>query len=310
VSYGSLWQRFIHGVSWTWINEHYRFWLPEDFDVKVMTLESRDRFHAKQGRSTARLILHAGRHTGAPPPDGRNAPAPSLDRTDPNSEAALAVYLKRHFRLPWRARLAALLDPAGGHSPAATEWGHLQRARALGIAVPEVVAAGERIGPLSHFCSFLMVAELTGSEAINELLPRLAGRWDPLAFASLKRRVVAEMARIAANLHRAHVFHRDLYLCHFFLDPVRLDQSGAWPRISLIDWHRLAEHRLFAEWWRWKDLGQLLFSTYGVAGINERDRLRFWARYRRLTGLRHRRWHECVVRFRAARYLAHNRKPR
>ncbi len=151
MSYGSLWQRWSRGVSWTWINEQYRARLPDDLGANVMTLESRDRFHAKQGRSTARVVL---------------------DRAD----RPLAVYLKRHFRLPWPARLAALVDPAGKHSPAAAEWAHLERARALGIDVPEVVAAGERIGPWADLRSFLMIAELTGCDAVNELLPQLAAR--------------------------------------------------------------------------------------------------------------------------------------
>ncbi len=163
VSYGSLWQRWSRGVSWTWINERYRARLPEDLGANVMTLESRDRFHAKQGRSTARVVLV-------------------------RADRPLAVYLKRHFRLPWPARLAALVDPAGRHSPAAAEWAHLERARALGIDVPEVVAAGERIGPRAHLRSFLMIAELSGCEAVNELLPRLAAQLDARSFEALKRR--------------------------------------------------------------------------------------------------------------------------
>ena len=58
MSYGSLWKRWVHGVNWTWINENYRAFLPDDLAATVMSLESRDRFHAKQGRSTARVVLH------------------------------------------------------------------------------------------------------------------------------------------------------------------------------------------------------------------------------------------------------------
>jgi heptose I phosphotransferase len=272
-------------VKWTWINEDYRARLPEDFDLAVMTLQTRDRFHAKQGRSTARVVL---------------------DRTD----RPLTVYLKRHFQLPWLSRLAALLDPAGRHSPAAAEWTHLERVRALGIDVPEVVAAGEHIGPGADLRSFLMVAELTHCEPLNELLLGLADRLEARAFERLKRTVIAEMARMTAVLHTARVFHKDLYLCHFFLDPDRVEIGGWTSRLALIDLHRLAEHRLWSDWWRWKDLGQLLFSTEGVAGITDRDRLRFWKNYRRLVRIHRSRWQAKMIRLRAARYRTHNRKAR
>jgi heptose I phosphotransferase len=285
LNYGSLWERWARGVKWTWINEDYRARLPEDFDVAVMTLQSRDRFHAKQGRSTARVVL---------------------DRTD----RPLAVYLKRHFQLPWLSRLAALLDPAGRHSPAAAEWTHLERVRALGIDVPDVVAAGERIGPGTVLRSFLMVAELTHCEALNELLPGLAHRLEARAFERLKRALIAEVARMTATLHIARVFHKDLYLCHIFLDPDRVEIEGGTSRLALIDLHRLAEHRLWSDWWRWKDLGQLLFSTEGVAGITDRDRLRFWKNYRRLVRIHRSRWQAKMIRLRAARYRMHNRNAR
>src|SRR5262249_61585147 len=96
----------------------------------------------------------------------------------------------------------------------------------LGIDVPEVVAAGGRIGPYADLTSFLMVAELTGCEALHEALPRLAARLDARAFANFKRRLIGEMARIAATLHAARLFHKDLYLCHFFLDTDRLERDG------------------------------------------------------------------------------------
>ncbi len=285
MSFGSLKTRWVHGVNWTWINESYRAQLPANLAATVMSLESRDRFHSKQGRSTARVVLH-------------------------EADRPLPVYLKRHFHLPWASRVAALLDPAGRHSPGATEWIQLERVRKLGINVPDVVATGERIGPRAGLQSFLMIAELTGSTALNELLPKLAGRPDHAGFADLKRRVVKEMARITATLHRACVYHKDLYLCHFFLDPDGDARSSAVPKLSLIDLHRLEEHRLLGNWWRWKDLAQLLYSTEGVAGITARDRARFWKWYCRLAGIKRPALHAWVVGFRTARYRGHNRKRR
>jgi heptose I phosphotransferase len=286
VSYGSLWDRLVRGVRWSWVDPRYGPALPADLDAAVMTLESRDRLHAKQGRSTARVIFHAA--------------------ADPDAKGPLSVYLKRHFRQPWPARLAALFDPGGRHSPGAAEWAHLERARSLGVPVPDVVAAGERIGPWAGLQSYLMVAELAGCEELNVALPRLAAENDAASFASMKRKVVAEMARIGAALHGARVFHKDLYLCHFFLDVERLRRDPRDVRLVVIDLHRLREHRLWADRWRWKDLGQLLYSTHGVAGIDGRDVLRFWKHYRREVRVRFPGWQARMIRLKAERYRWHN----
>jgi heptose I phosphotransferase len=297
LSHGSLWERWARGARWTWVNQRYRGRLPADFARDVWTLHSPDRLHAKQGRSTARVVFRAARGADR---HACTTPAPRW----------LSVYLKRHDRLPWARRWAALFHPWGGYSPAAAEWTHLERARALGIEVPEVVAAGEQIGPRAHLHSFLMVEELTGCEALHEALPRLARRLDRRGFARLKRRLIPELARITATLHAAGLFHKDLYLCHFFLDVERLPLDGRVPRVVLIDLHRLGHHPIWPAWWRGKDLGQLLFSTYGVDGIDDRDRQRFWRCYRRLTPLAQARWQARFIRFRAARYARHNRNPR
>jgi heptose I phosphotransferase len=313
VSHGSLWERWTRGARWIWVNEHYRGRLPEDFAVHVMTLHSSDRLHAKQGRSTARIAFRA--RVGQPPSAGNGQPraaAPQSEGLACSTEASrpLAVYLKRHYRLPWARRWAALVHPAGRYSPAGAEWTHLERARALGIEVPEVIAAGEQIGPGARLQSFLMVAELTGCEPLHQALPELAERLDSRGFATMKRRLIPQLARIAATLHQAGLFHKDLYLCHFFLDVEGATRGGPVPRVVLIDLHRLGRHPLWVAWWRCKDLGQLLFSTYGVAGIDDRDRQRFWRCYRRITQPRGAGWQARLIRFRAARYARHNRNPR
>jgi heptose I phosphotransferase len=288
MNHGSLWQRLVRGVRWSWVDERYRPALPPDFDATVMTLESRDRLHAKQGRSTARVVFHGAEQDGGRP---------------------LSVYLKRHFRLPWTARISALLHPAGRHSPGAAEWAHLERARSLGVPVPEVVAIGERIGPWAELQSYLVVAELSGSRELNEILPALERRMGREDFERLKRRIVRRAARIVATIHRARMFHKDLYLCHFFLDLERLERDPGDVELTLIDLHRLQEHRLLADRWRWKDLGQLLFSTEGVSGVSTRDVLRFWMHYRREAGVRNPDWQARMIRLKAARYSAHNAGP-
>lgn len=279
MSHGSLLGRLIRGTRWVWISDEYRAALPADLAESVMQIRSSDRFHAKQGRSTARVRFDS--------PWG-----------------PLSVYLKRHEHLPWPSRLAALLDPSGRHTPAGAEWAHLRRARALGVAVPDAVAAGERIGPWGELQSFLMVAELTGCRELNEVLPELAATMPAGEFARLKRGLAREMAEIAAKLHNARVFHKDFYLCHFFLDLAGRSATGH--RLTLIDLHRLREHRLTAPRWRWKDLGQLLYSTFDVAGVDDRDRLRFWMHYRRLARLRLPRLQLRMLSLKAGRYRAHN----
>lgn len=280
MSHGSLWGRLTRGTRWAWVADHHRDRLPPELDSIVMDLESGDRHHAKQGRSTCRVRFDS---PGGP----------------------LSVFLKRHDRLPWRTRLAALIHPEGRHSPAAVERAHLDRARAMGIAVPEVVAAGERIGPWGALQSYLMVLELSGCLPLHEAIPALAATRDPQSFVLLKRELIAEVAAITATLHRAGVFHKDLYLCHFFLDMALQAPRGN--RLYLIDLHRLGYHRWTSLRWRWKDLGQLLYSTFGVEGIGNRDRLRFWCHYRRAMRLRWPRTQMALVQSKAQRYWVHNR---
>ena len=279
---GSLATRLLRGSRWSWRADRHAEALPLDLDASIMALEGGDRHHRKQGRSTARVRFDA---VGAP----------------------LSVYLKRHYRLPAWDRVRALVHPSGRYSPAAAEWAHLERARGLGITVPEVVAAGERIGPWGHLQSYLMVAELVDQAPLHEAIPALAATLAPAAFARLKRALVIEMAEMVARLHAAHAFHKDLYLCHFFLPPDGFQPSGT-GRLCLIDLHRLAVHRWSSVRWRCKDLGQLLFSTVGVLGVDDRDRLRFWKHYRRRMHLWFPRVEGRLAQGKAALYGKHNLK--
>ena len=67
------------------------------------------------------------------------------------------------------------------------------------------------------------------------------------------------------------------------------------------------EHHWWPDRWRWKDLGQLLYSTFEIEEIDDRDRLRFWKHYRRHCPVRFPAWQRRMIRLKAIRYLGHNR---
>jgi heptose I phosphotransferase len=277
---GAILNRLLRGVEWCWRSKLHAAWLPAHLFDHAMTEPGRDRLHAKQGRSTSRVRL-----------DG--------------PQSGLSVYLKRHFRSTRFLALRALLGTKP-QSPAAIEWQRLSWARELDVLVPNVVACGERIGPGLRFQSFLMVEELVGFEELNLAVPRALKELSSGDFQRWKQQVIQRLAAAVARLHEHSLFHKDLYLCHVFV-PTE-PPATAVERLTLIDLHRLASHRFTWPRWLLKDLGQLLFSTFGVVGISDRDRARFWICYKRLRGSRSLDRYAPLIRAKAARYLRHEKR--
>jgi heptose I phosphotransferase len=136
----------------------------------------------------------------------------------------------------------------------------------------------------------------------------------PDVFRRWKRGLVAEMARLSRLLHDRRHFHKDLYLCHFFVHESDLggppgEELSAWRgRVHLIDLHRLTHHPW--AWWLWqlKDLAQLLYSS-NVAGVDVRDQVAFWMAYRGPGAQRwSSRWLRRLVVFKWRRYDRHNQR--
>ncbi len=281
----SLWRRLTQGARRVEARSDWAEFAGADWAETIMQTGVTDDFHAKQGRSTGRLVLHSA---------GRE----------------LAVYLKRHYRLPWWRGLLATLWPGGAWSPAVQERRHLEWAQAQGLPVPRVVAAGELIGPACRLQSFLAIEELTGMLALHQAIPLAARMLPPAVFLSWKRGLIAELARLARFLHDRRHFHKDLYLCHFYIP--RADTSAVpscWTgRVHMIDLHRLTAHPFTWPIALVKDLGQLLYSSE-VEGVEPGDRARFWRAYvgplRRTRRARLLAW---FVLLKARRYREHNHK--
>lgn len=273
--------RWARPVDRHWRSERYEGRLPDDFESRVWSIGGGDRRHSKQGRSTERVRLVG--------PAG-----------------VVSVYLKRHARLGLTARAAARLDPGGAHTPGEAERRHLEHARALGIRVPDVVAAGACFGPNWEARSYLAVAELTGMTALHEAIPLLRARLDEGSFARFKGAMTAALAEVAARLHGRRCFHQDLYLCHFFVDVEEAAAGRVEP--TLIDWHRMVERRLTPLYKQAKDLAQLLYSTYEVEALDDVDRSRLTAEYTRALGGGGHAALVWLAGWKASRYLRHNRR--
>src|SRR5262249_61910642 len=120
---------------------------------------------------------------------------------------------------------------------------------------------------------------LTGMRPRQGATPAAGRALAPRAFASGNRGLVMEVAGRSRELPARRWFHKDLYLCHFFVPRSALGGGVRWRGlVHLIDLHRLTQHGWTWPLWQLKDLAQLLYSSE-VAGVTARDRLRFWRAY-------------------------------
>ncbi len=256
---------------------------PRWLNRQLMALPLADRYHAKQGRSTAAWVT---------PDSGRR------------------VFVKRHYRFPLSIRALAVAAPQRAWSPAFREWSGLLLAACAGVRVPAPVAAAQFVGPGLRLQSVLVVEELHGYLPAHEWLVEARSRLSLERWHDLAEQLMAAAGRTAARLHRARLFHKDLYLCHFFVPETRLAHGWIAPAdIVLIDFHRLSRHRTGYLHWLIKDLAQLLYSAR-EAGVPGHAIERFFDTYWPAAG-----WPASsrpVLRYlaerKARRYWAHNEK--
>lgn len=194
-----------------------------------------------------------------------------------------AFYMKRFSApssatraLAWLGRIARRwIAPGAPDVPrtrAAHEWHNLGRLRALGIRTADPAALGESI-PAGAGPSFVATREIRGATPLDDWIRKQsrAGRIP----AAERRRIVLAVARLAATLHRAGGFHKDLYLCHLL---VREEERG--PALHLIDLDRMRFRRRPRLRWFVKDLAALDYSAdRGL--VSRAERLRFLREYRR-----------------------------
>ncbi|HOA74021.1 MAG TPA: lipopolysaccharide kinase InaA family protein [Phycisphaerae bacterium] len=189
------------------------------------------------------------------------------------------LYLKRFdsppLRRQWeRWRQARRLSTAG------IEWRNARELERAGIRAAPPVAFGERmIGPFEQR-SAILLGEAPG-ESLEKWVPAHLGADRREFDAASRRRLVEGLARFVARFHAAGFVHRDLYLCHIFIDPARASAGAgqsADRAFCLIDLQRVFRPKWRKRRWVVKDLAALDFST-PAACVSRWERLRFLCRY-------------------------------
>ncbi|MCB4795758.1 lipopolysaccharide core heptose(I) kinase RfaP [Pseudomonas sp. NP21570] len=183
-------------------------------------------------------------------------------------------FVKIHRGIGWAEIAKNLLTAKAPVLGAGQEWRAIQRLHEVGVPTMIAVAYGERgANPASQY-SFIITEELAPTVSLEDF----TANWleQPPA-PSLKRALIAEVARMAGTMHRAGVNHRDFYICHFLLHTDKPVTASDF-RLSLIDLHRAQTRSQTPRRWRDKDLAGLYFSALEI-GLTRGDRLRFLRYY-------------------------------
>ena len=183
-------------------------------------------------------------------------------------------FVKIHRGIGWREILKNGLSLRAPVLGARNEWQALVRLKDAGVPSMTPVAFGERGWNPARQHSFLITEELAPTLSLEDFCMHWAKQ--PPNF-SLKRALIAEVARMTARMHRAGVNHRDYYICHFLLH-TNPEPTPTQLRLSLIDLHRAQTRVKTPTRWRNKDLAALYFSVLEI-GLTQRDYLRFLQGY-------------------------------
>lgn len=183
-------------------------------------------------------------------------------------------FIKQHRGVGYWEILKNLLQGRWPVVSARNEWRAIHKLQTLNVAVPHLVAYGERGRNPATRESFILMEELHPIISLEDL----TAKWpqNPPKFA-YKQDLLVETARIAHTLHAHGINHRDFYICHLLLN----QEHPEWHELTLylIDLHRAELRANVPERWLIKDLAALYFSSLD-AGLTRRDYLRFMKYYR------------------------------
>ena len=178
-------------------------------------------------------------------------------------------FAKIHGTVGWGEILKNLITLRWPILGATNEYVASLALKDAGVRVPEVAAFGIRgLSPASRE-SFILTDAVEPSISLEDYC--VAWKYEKPA-RLVKNTLIDQVATMTRQMHALGLNHRDLYICHFLLDSVCLQQGRF--ELTMIDLHRAQQRKQVPRRWLVKDLGSLLFSSMEL-GLQPRDWLRF-----------------------------------
>jgi tRNA A-37 threonylcarbamoyl transferase component Bud32 len=182
---------------------------------------------------------------------------------------AIAAFLKREHRVPWKERLLNSLARFGFVSKSRREAMTLHDLKQAGVPCPDWIAVGED----GQGRAFLLLREVTGSRDLRVFLQE--HRQAP---SDQRRRFAYQLGEALAKFHNAGFDHPDLFAKHVLVNP----QDYA---LSFLDWQRSRRRRRVTWRRRCRDLAALE-ATLAEDLATVRERLECLRAYLRTSRMR------------------------
>ena len=201
-------------------------------------------------------------------------------RTVKFERGGLHYFIKAHQgpRLSeWLKSFASLKWPVLG---ARQEWLGIEAFDRVEVPTMTIAGKGMRGWIPGSRGSFIVTESFENSVSLEELLQQQES-YGNTQRDRLKRHLIPKLGELARRLHDGGINHRDYYLCHFLTKTRDWSQWQAEDSVDLmvIDLHRVQlRSRPTPDRWRVKDLGALIFSSFG-ADLTVTDAARFIRAY-------------------------------
>lgn len=194
--------------------------------------------------------------------------------TEPDGGTTV-VYVKRYARTDLKAQWDRIRRQSTWHSRAWWEFLQAQRLAEGYIPTPEPIGLAEEMSGWFERRSVVLLAAVDG-DAFDRVWAEAVRLGAPITRGLARHDLTVRLARFVAAFHQTGFCHRDLYLCHIFVD---LDLAGRRPpHFTLIDLARTLQPCVWRMRWIIKDLSQLDSSARQI-GATRADRLRFLRAY-------------------------------